>query len=105
MKRIYSILILFLISSLTAVAEEDKGTMCVDSVVVNRSRIYYPINKVGIYENYMSNKEELLRIKKHLATSPRIDSITIYSYASPEGRYGFNKWLAVERGRTAKNIY
>lgn len=102
MKRIYSILILFLISSLTAVAEEDKDTMCVDSVVVNRSRIYYPINKVGIYENYMSNKEELLRIKKHLATSPRIDSITIYSYASPEGRYGFNKWLAVERGKTAK---
>lgn len=105
MKRIYSILILFLISSLTAVAEEDKDTMCVDSVVVNRSRIYYPINKVGIYENYMSNKEELLRIKKHLATSPRIDSITIYSYASPEGRYGFNKWLAAERGKTAKNIY
>ena len=85
MKRVYSILILLFLFSLTAVAEEDKDTMCVDSVVVNRSKIYYPINKVKIYEDYMSNKEELLRIKKHLAISPRIDSITIYSYASPEG--------------------
>ena len=102
MKRVYSILILLLLFSLTAVAEENKDTICVDSVVVNRSKIYYPINKVKIYEDYMSNKDELLRIKKHLAISPRIDSITIYSYASPEGRYGFNKWLAGERGKTAK---
>lgn len=73
-----------------------------DSSVVKRSKIYYPVNKIKIYEGYMSNPHELDLIKRHLAASPRIDSITIYSYASPEGGYAFNKWLASERGKTAK---
>lgn len=37
-----------------------------------------------------------------MSTSPRIDSITIHSYASPEGPYGFNKKLADKRGKAAK---
>lgn len=52
----------------------------------------------------MSNPDELENIKRHLYSSPRIDSITIYSYASPEGSYEFNKWLAAERGKTAKKF-
>lgn len=66
-------------------------------------RIYYPINKSNLHEDYMGNAEKLRLIKNYLAKSPRIDSITIYSYASPEGPYSFNKKLAQERGRTAKN--
>ena len=73
-----------------------------DTTVVVRSKIYYPINKVKIYEDYMNNPSELELIKRHLAASPRIDSITIHSYASPEGPYYFNQWLAEERGKTAK---
>lgn len=73
-----------------------------DSITTTVSRIYYPVNKIDIYENYMSNPDELENIKRHLYSSPCIDSITIYSYASPEGSYEFNKWLAAERGKTAK---
>ena len=50
----------------------------------------------------MDNPTELANIKRILTETPRIDSITIYSYASPEGPYNWNKWLARERGKTAK---
>ena len=76
-------------------AANDTTTTCV-------SRIYYPVNEIDIHENYMTNSAELENIKRHLYSSPRIDSITIYSYASPEGSYEFNKWLAAERGKTAR---
>ena len=73
-----------------------------DSSVVMRFRIFYPINKIGLYEDYMGNAETLRRIQKYLEKSPEIDSITIHSSASPEGPYRFNKYLATERGKTAK---
>lgn len=67
-----------------------------------RFQIQYPINKTHIHETYMSNAENLKRIKEYLWKSPQIDSIVIYSYASPEGPYHFNKKLAYKRGQTAK---
>ena len=50
----------------------------------------------------MDNASTLHRIQEYLKKSPQIDSITIYSYASPEGPYCLNKRLATERGKTAK---
>lgn len=73
-----------------------------DSSVVMRYRIYYPVSKTELYEDYMDNANTLYRIQKYLERSPQIDSITIYSYASPEGPYSLNKRLAAERGKTAK---
>lgn len=73
-----------------------------DSTEIRHFRIYYPINKTELYEDYMSNAHNLEIIRTYLAESPRIDSIVIYSYASPEGPYRFNKWLAGKRGITAK---
>ena len=67
-----------------------------------RFRIYYPVGKTELYEDYMSNTQTLYQIQKYLEKSPQIDSITIYSYASPEGSYALNKRLASERGKTAK---
>lgn len=93
---------MFCMMSLSATDKDTTNIYSSDTTVVVRSKIYYPINKVDIYENYMNNPHELEYIKRHLAASPRIDSIIIHSYASPEGRYGFNKWLAEERGKTAK---
>ena len=77
-------------------------TLRSDSSVVMRFRIFYPVNKTVIYEDYMDNAEMLGRIQKYLEKSPKIDSITIYSYASPEGPYRLNKRLAAERGKAAK---
>jgi len=73
-----------------------------DSSVVMRFRIFYPVNKTDIHEDYMDNADQLHRIRKYLEKSPKIDSITIYSYASPEGSYAVNKRLSRERGKTAK---
>lgn len=95
-------LFILLLQSLPAMAQDSFYVPKSDSLVVTHSRIYYPVNKIEIYEDYMSNREELENVKLHLLASPRIDSITICSYASPEGSYEFNKWLALERGKTAK---
>ncbi|MBE6286595.1 MAG: DUF3575 domain-containing protein [Mediterranea massiliensis] len=46
----------------------------------------------------MDNADHLRRIKEYLAESPRIDSIIIRSYASPEGPYWLNKRYAEQRG-------
>ena len=67
-----------------------------------RFRIFYPVGKTELNEDYMDNANTLHRIQKYLEKSPKIDSITIYSYASPEGSYSLNKRLAFERGKTAK---
>lgn len=73
-----------------------------DSSVVMRFRIFYPVNQTAIYEDYMDNAVQLHHIREYLRKSPKIDSITVYSYASPEGPYRLNKMLASERGKTAK---
>lgn len=97
---------ILLLKSLPATAQGSYSVPKSDSLVVTHSRIYYPVNKIEIHEDYMSNREELENVKLHLLASPRIDSITICSYASPEGSYEYNKWLALERGKTAKrNIF
>lgn len=73
-----------------------------DSSVVMRFRIFYPINESRIVEDYMDNAKSFHSIRKHLEKSPKIDSIVVYSYASPEGPYYLNKRLATERGKAAK---
>ena len=73
-----------------------------DSSVVMRFRIFYPVNKTELHEDYMDNASTLHNIKEYLKKSSQIDSVTIYSYASPEGPYRLNKRLAAERGKTAK---
>ena len=73
-----------------------------DSTVAMRFRIYYPVGKAELREDYMDNAQTLQHIQKYLDYSSRIDSITIYSYASPEGPYLLNKRLAAGRGKTMK---
>ena len=74
-----------------------------DSSVAMRFRIYYPVGKSELREDYMENAKTLQHIQKYLEHSSKIDSITIYSYASPEGPYQLNKRLATNRGKTIKN--
>lgn len=93
---------MFVMLPLSVMGEDSTSMPAADTTVVVHSKIYYPVNKVDIYEDYMDNPTELEYIKRHLVASLRIDSIIIHSYASPEGSYRFNKWLATERGKTAK---
>ena len=73
-----------------------------DSTVVQKFQISYPVNDTELYEDYLDNESSLSIIRKYFIKSPRIDSIVIYSYASPEGPYKLNKRLALERGERAR---
>ena len=73
-----------------------------DSTIRQKFQISYPVNETEIYEDYLDNKSALRTIRRYFANSPRIDSIVIYSYASPEGPYGLNRRLAKERGERAR---
>ena len=73
-----------------------------DSTITQKFRISYPINDTELHEDYLDNKSALRTIREHFLSSPRIDSIVIYSYASPEGPYSLNKRLAKDRGERAR---
>jgi len=85
-------------------AQADTGipAMIPDSVRKDSFRIYYPVSKIDIRENYMDNSENLERIRRFCADTLHIDSLVIFSYASPEGTYAFNKRLSAGRGETAR---
>lgn len=75
-----------------------------DSSKTEQFVIHYRVNDIDIDESYMSNKEQLHKIRHYFTHSPRIDSVTIYSWASPEGGIKFNTYLSRERGKTAKKL-
>ncbi|MBP3455836.1 MAG: DUF3575 domain-containing protein [Alistipes sp.] len=70
--------------------------------VVESFAIYYWRDRIDIDENYLDNRRQTDHIKEYLARSPHIDSIAIYAYASPEGVYEHNVWLARKRAEAAR---
>ena len=78
----------------SALLGQSVDTFSLDSSSVEmRFRIFYPVGKSELHKDYMDNANTLHRFQKYLEKSPQIDSITIYSYASPEGSYALNKRL------------
>lgn len=75
-----------------------------DTVISESFYIYYKVDSIDINPTYLQNKENLAHIRNYLKNSPRIDSITIYAWASPEGGYKHNVWLSKERAKTAKRF-
>lgn len=67
-------------------------------------RLYYRWDEVDIDRSYLSNSENIAQIVSHLQLSQKIDSIAIYSYASPEGVYEHNAALASARARAARRF-
>ena len=74
----------------------------VDSVTVEKFHIFYPVNETELHIEYMDNIQNLRIIQENFRRSPKIDSIVIYSYASPEGPFKLNTRLAKERGERAR---
>lgn len=66
--------------------------------------IFFRFDKTDIDIDYLDNRVNISSIRHYLANAHRVDSITIYSYASPEGRLEHNQWLSQERARAARNI-
>lgn len=95
--------IVFLISSLS-VAEAMVTSENKDSVVTEIFSIYYECDSTTVNPEYLDNKAQITRILRYIKNSPRIDSITIYSWVSPEGKYEHNLSLSKERANTAKRF-
>lgn len=72
--------------------------------VVDRFALYYWRDRIDLDETYLDNHSQMERIRHYLAHSPHIDSITIFAYASPEGVYEHNVWLARKRAEAAKRF-
>ena len=90
---------LFLPLLLSAVERHDA-----DSSVTETFSLHYVCDSIDVDAAYMANEASLERIRYYLENSPRIDSIIIYSWASPEGRYAHNKYLSEKRGEAARRI-
>ena len=71
---------------------------------IEEYEIFFRFDKTDVDINYLSNKKHVASIRHYLANSHRVDSITIYSYASPEGRYKHNMWLSQQRAHAAKRV-
>lgn len=76
----------------------------IDSVQNDRYMLFYYQDRTDVQYNYLDNAYQIARIKDILSRSPRIDSIVIYAYSSPEGSPKRNKWLAERRAETAKQF-
>ena len=64
-------------------------------------KISYRLNRHEIDTAYMNNRENIRRMRISLSNPMGIDSIVIYSFASPEGPLQNNIRLACERGKSA----
>lgn len=80
------------------------GQTVSDSIVHGRYILYYYCDKIDIDEEYLDNDYQIMRIRDILQRSTRIDSITIYAYASPEGPLKRNNWLAEKRAEAAREF-
>ena len=96
-------MVLMLLSSLTTVQAAGEGEERINSVE-HRFRLVYWQDGIDIDETYLDNQNQIDHIRRYLAQSPRIDSITVYAWASPEGVYERNVWLSEKRAQAAKRF-
>lgn len=87
------------LTSITAHAvNEGKESLRVNHKISTTFSIQFRFDKFNIDENYQNNKTQLEGIRQLALNKTPIDSIVIYSWASPEGSSAHNKWLARKRG-------
>lgn len=75
-----------------------------DTVTTESYLLYYSHDDIEINPTYLDNAHHIERIKRIFEHSPRIDSVTIYAYASPEGAPGRNQWLSERRAEAARDF-
>ncbi len=86
-----------LLSETAVIAAARKTADSADSISV---KIYYRLDKYAIDPAYMGNKSSLQLIDSLFSSRRRkIDSIRIFSSASPEGSVPYNGKLSLDRGK------
>ena len=102
-----------IVCALSANAEGEYGRRIADSAkshlkseepLKENFAIHYRVNETVVDEDYMGNKEQIHKIKHYLVNSPRVDSITIYAWSSPDGLYNKNRSLSRKRANSAKRL-
>lgn len=88
------------------IAGEDGKFVSASAGKVSSERfvLYYSVNDISISRNYLDNETHISKILYHLGNSPRIDSIVVYAFSSPEGPFNRNKWLAERRAAAARDF-
>ena len=81
-----------------------QGNDSAPTATVDRFALYYWLDRIDLDENYLDNARQMAHIRRYLANSPHIDSITVHAYASPEGVYERNVWLARKRAEAARDF-
>lgn len=107
MRKVILIVYVMIMSLLPAMASSGHDVVVPvsqDTTVTENFAIYYRFDDTRFDQEYLGNSETASRIKTYLINSPRIDSVTIYAWSSPEGAYGHNVWLSQERAKTAKRF-
>ena len=106
MKRFiaYCIMVILSLICSMSVARAVERSEKKDSAVTEAFSIYYECDSTTVNPDYLDNKAQITRILRYIKNSPRIDSITLYSWSSPEGRYAHNLQLSQERAKTAKRF-
>ena len=100
MKEPYRPMLSFITPEVEAVKlRQEKGSAYVD----------YPLNEIEIYPDFHNNKVELGKIESTIDlvkkdTNVVITGITIHGYASPEGPYKKNVFLAEGRAKSVKDF-
>lgn len=75
-----------------------------DTATTESYMLYYSHDDIEIDSTYLDNARHIKRIKRIFERSPRVDSITIYAYASPEGTQSRNQWLSERRAEAARDL-
>ena len=107
MKKVFVYIAAMLISLSPLMADNETGSRVdepQDSTVTENFAIFYRFDDTKFDPTYLTNGETAAHIRNYLQNSPRIDSIKIYAWASPEGAYHHNVWLSKERAKTAKRF-
>ena len=77
--------------------------------VNKRYNVFFRINSDKIEEDFSNNKRAISQMKEDIETTLQLDggvpdSLLILSTASPDGRYEFNKKLAIRRAEITKRL-
>lgn len=77
--------------------------------IEKRYNIFFRINSSTIDEDFKDNKRALDQMRKDIEATLQVDgavpdSLIIFSTASPDGRYEYNRWLAGNRAKSTKKL-
>lgn len=99
LRRVILLIVAMVASATSLLAQKQDGLQKSEVVV------YYRHDKYSIDRTYMTNQEAFNTLDSIFCNyGDAIDSISIISHASPEGRHYYNMWLSRQRANSMKGF-